>query len=50
MSTTVTFKASILYPLPENRPVILAKIPGSLSTITDKTLLLDCLKVLRGVG
>jgi hypothetical protein len=49
-STTVTFKASILYPLPENNPTIRAKIPGSLSTITERTLLFYCLKALIGVG
>jgi hypothetical protein len=40
----------MLYPLPENKPTILAKIPGSLSTITERTLLLDCLNALMGVG
>ena len=49
-STTVTFNASILYPLPENKPTIRARIPGSLSTITERTLLLDCLKAFIGVG
>ena len=36
--------------LPENNPTIRAKIPGSLSTITERTLLFDCLKALIGVG
>jgi hypothetical protein len=40
----------MLYPRPENNPTILARIPGSLSTITERTLLFDCLNAFIGVG
>ena len=50
LNTFKQSKRSVLSVIVDNEPGILANIPGSLSTITDKTLLLDCLKVFRGVG
>ena len=41
LSISVTVKLSILYPLPENKPITLAKVPGSLFTTTVRVLILS---------